>query len=682
MDYLGDEDPFYLAPSLNQSDIAETEHSTHSSTLFHDDDHHDDWDALHNNRSNRKDRERARIEEELKNISADLERTKNEAEQANAHMFGHGNMAMKPFHHEHASSYTATTVPIETASVGSSSRHFDMSSLRNSANYIIQETQAYSDSNIMQPQTIRSAGYAAGPSSCTGGWTPNGNVSLTVHESRPMDEFSPTTNHSHYDHGAASVISGSIHSENNAYYLQQNVQNIDNYQRARRRGSNDVSIYSEPGIMRNYKGPGSRYAQSEISDCGKRSIASLEFDMQPDRIVKRRASEVGSMKQEFALKEAEPAEDPIGSYEYYNLPGRIRSPDDDDEDEDDDISCGDLDDLEGLDVKNFDWDEDQKNVDQTEKELSSHSMPNGAFTYGENLSTFSSFGGNSFPSSFSGAKPETHHSTRKIEHDMTLFKSAPVFAARLETHKDNSKDEDNSVESLGDGFLTVSDSHELKPDKVYSSSFSSMQQEERQDKKKTTNKNAVTATATSESTVEKPSQKSKPARKQKGKDIPLEELAFNPEGNDADDRMVYTSELKKGGLNNIGTQFCKYTLREFTKSEFREGDLIGKRRGLKFGYPGLMCAHCAGKDRRLGGRYFPSTIKTLADTKKSLLTFYSHLLKCPEFPAKDKLKLKEFYKTHEVERETQKYGSQKMFFMVIWHRLHKDSPFNKQEKKK
>ena len=160
-------------------------------------------------------------------------------------------------------------------------------------------------------------------------------------------------------------------------------------------------------------------------------------------------------------------------------------------------------------------------------------------------------------------------------------------------------------------------------------------------------------------------------------------MALNPEGNDADDRMVYKSELKKGGLNNNGTQFCKYTLREFTKTEFGEGDLIGKRRGLEFGYPGLMCAHCSGKkERRLGGRYFPSTIKTLADTKKSLLTFYSHLLKCPKFPAKDKLKLKEFYKTHEVERETQKYGSQKKFFIVVWHRLHKDSPFNKKEKKK
>ncbi|GFH61404.1 hypothetical protein CTEN210_17880 [Chaetoceros tenuissimus] len=674
MDHLGDEDPFYLPPSLNQSDIAETEHSIHSST-FHDDDHHD-WDALHN--TNGKDRERARIEEELKNISADLERTKNEAEQANAHMFGQ-NVAFKPFHYEHASSYTATTVPIETASVGSSSRHFDMSSLRNSANYIIQETHAYSDSNVMQPQTIRSAGYAASASSCTGGWTPNGNASPTLREFQRIDEFAPTSNHSHYDHGAASVISESINSEKGTYHLQQNWQNIDNFQRARRRGSNDVSIYSEPGIMRNYRGPGSRYAHSEISDCGKRSIASLDYDfnMQPDRTIKRRASEVGGMKQEFAVKEAEPAEDPVGSYEYYNLPGRDRN--DDDDEEDDIISCGDLDDLEGLDVKNFDWDADHKNVDHAKKELSSHSMPNGAFTYGENLSTFSSFGGNSFPLSFSGAQEDTYQSSRKIELDMTSCKSAPVFAARLETHKESSEDEDNYVESLGDDFLISSDNYEhqveSKPDKVYS--LSSVQQEEKQNNKNTTNKKA-----TSKPTVDEASPKPKITRKKKVGDDPIEELALNPEGNDADDRMVYKSELKTGGLNNIGTQFCKYTMREFTKTEFGQGDLIGKRRGLEPGYPGLMCAHCCGKERRLGGRYFPSTIKTLSDTKKSLLTFYSHLLKCNEFPAEKKLKLKEYHKTHEIERESQSYGSQKKFFVVVWHRLHKDYIFNKKGKTK
>ena len=119
----------------------------------------------------------------------------------------------------------------------------------------------------------------------------------------------------------------------------------------------------------------------------------------------------------------------------------------------------------------------------------------------------------------------------------------------------------------------------------------------------------------------------------------------------------------------LATKFSFAVLAQFCPCAFRATDRQGKRRGLAFGFPGLQCRHCFGADRK-GGRFFPSTIKTMADTKKTLVSIKNHLMKCSKCPDPIKEKINELEVTHEEERRAQKYGSQKAFFSNIWGRLH------------
>lgn len=108
---------------------------------------------------------------------------------------------------------------------------------------------------------------------------------------------------------------------------------------------------------------------------------------------------------------------------------------------------------------------------------------------------------------------------------------------------------------------------------------------------------------------------------------------------------------------------------------FTEADRLGKRKALPHGYAGLACRHCFGGYGVGCGRFFPSSIKTLSDTSKTLNVMYSHMLKCRKCPPKVLEKLEKLRSCHDDERSKMKFGSQKAFFTRIWTRLHgsKDS---------
>jgi hypothetical protein len=118
-----------------------------------------------------------------------------------------------------------------------------------------------------------------------------------------------------------------------------------------------------------------------------------------------------------------------------------------------------------------------------------------------------------------------------------------------------------------------------------------------------------------------------------------------------------------------GTRFSNAVLTEFCPTTFKTSDNQGKRKGLEVGFPGLSCYHCNGLNTQ-GGRYFPSTIKTMADTNKTLMGIFHHLLKCKRCPPSVLVNLSHLRLTHASERKIQRYGSQKAFFMIIWNRLH------------
>ena len=110
--------------------------------------------------------------------------------------------------------------------------------------------------------------------------------------------------------------------------------------------------------------------------------------------------------------------------------------------------------------------------------------------------------------------------------------------------------------------------------------------------------------------------------------------------------------------------------------KFDESDKGCKRDQLEIGFTGLACAYCDGsRGRAKGGRYFPSSIKTMADPNKILFSMYKHSQKCTECPSATKTHLKALHKVYDEERATQARGSQRKFYKAIWHFLRKKDDF-------
>lgn len=108
---------------------------------------------------------------------------------------------------------------------------------------------------------------------------------------------------------------------------------------------------------------------------------------------------------------------------------------------------------------------------------------------------------------------------------------------------------------------------------------------------------------------------------------------------------------------------------------FTEADRLGKRKNLTTGFAGLACRHCFGGYG--SGRFFPSSIKTLSDTSKTLNVLHNHLGRCRKVPKEVLKQMEQAKDRHDEERAKMKFGSQKKFFAKIWSRLHDNRPDGK-----
>ena len=120
------------------------------------------------------------------------------------------------------------------------------------------------------------------------------------------------------------------------------------------------------------------------------------------------------------------------------------------------------------------------------------------------------------------------------------------------------------------------------------------------------------------------------------------------------------------------TTFTFHVMSQLRPCVFTEADRLGRRRGLKVGFPGLACRHCHGEHSVRSGRFFPGTIKTMADASKTLDVVYRHVMKCKECPWNVKAGLKTLREFHDTERSKMPFGNQRGFFVKIWGRLHQD----------
>eukprot|EP00986_Skeletonema_menzelii_P005716 scaffold2118_cov145-Skeletonema_menzelii.AAC.1 len=118
------------------------------------------------------------------------------------------------------------------------------------------------------------------------------------------------------------------------------------------------------------------------------------------------------------------------------------------------------------------------------------------------------------------------------------------------------------------------------------------------------------------------------------------------------------------------TKFSFLLMSQMRRCVFTEADRLGKRKNLTNGFAGLACRHCYGGFG--AGRFFPSSLKTLSDTSKTLNVIFSHLERCREVPKSVLDDLTKTKRTHEIERGNMKFGSQKAFFSRVWNRLHNE----------
>lgn len=116
------------------------------------------------------------------------------------------------------------------------------------------------------------------------------------------------------------------------------------------------------------------------------------------------------------------------------------------------------------------------------------------------------------------------------------------------------------------------------------------------------------------------------------------------------------------------TAFTFHLMSQMQPCVFTEADRLGRRRGLNVGFAGLACRHCFGVYG--SGRFFPSSVKTMADASKTLDVIYRHVMKCKNCPCDIKGGLRNLRDFHDSERSKMPFGNQRAFFVKIWGRLH------------
>mmetsp|Transcript_23607 Transcript_23607/g.55784 ORF Transcript_23607/g.55784 Transcript_23607/m.55784 type:complete len:620 (-) Transcript_23607:104-1963(-) len=131
------------------------------------------------------------------------------------------------------------------------------------------------------------------------------------------------------------------------------------------------------------------------------------------------------------------------------------------------------------------------------------------------------------------------------------------------------------------------------------------------------------------------------------------------------------------------TNYAYFVIEQMTTCTFSEADKLGKRKHHVVGFPGMACRHCYGGNG--SGRFFPLTLKTFSDVSKSINVLRNHLVKCPKAPAGLAEHVTRLFEEHQAEKSKSPFGSQKVFFDLVWKRLHPElspKPENYAVKKK
>ena len=136
--------------------------------------------------------------------------------------------------------------------------------------------------------------------------------------------------------------------------------------------------------------------------------------------------------------------------------------------------------------------------------------------------------------------------------------------------------------------------------------------------------------------------------------------------------MPISSFLLPFDRNQV-SDFTNAVVDEMQVTYFKRSDRKGSRATTPPGFPGMSCRHCNGTCGR-SGRYFPSSIKTISDSKKSLYAMHKHLSGCQKCPDDIKYNLDNLFTSHiEGRKLNRRQGTQRRYFRKIWLSLHPDT---------
>ena len=150
-----------------------------------------------------------------------------------------------------------------------------------------------------------------------------------------------------------------------------------------------------------------------------------------------------------------------------------------------------------------------------------------------------------------------------------------------------------------------------------------------------------------------------------------ESLKPNKESGLISTQGVVVRALLNSADRVLVTAFTYEVMSELEIVTFATRDRRGNRGKTEIGFPGLACRYCKGCSGRTG-RYFPSSIRTLADSKKTLFTVHRHLASCSHCPPIVKRKLGALFSLHstELKEKCKRHGSQRAFYRIIWETMH------------
>jgi len=118
-------------------------------------------------------------------------------------------------------------------------------------------------------------------------------------------------------------------------------------------------------------------------------------------------------------------------------------------------------------------------------------------------------------------------------------------------------------------------------------------------------------------------------------------------------------------------------LGQMKATKLQQSDRVGCYKTRHLDFLGMCCKHCGGQPGF--GRYFPNSVRSLAQTTTSQ-TILKHIAgKCRFCPASVRkavleLQRQQAHKEHMTTVGRPRYGSRKIFFQRMWARLHGKSP--------